>query len=120
MKRLIALTALCLTLPAAHAQLFLSSNLVNFYDTPVNSYGKQTNVYVQNLNTGAVQVTVTNTCYGDFDVTNECSTTLGQNQACNIEIRFQPRMFGQQSCNITVNDSAGDSGFIDVSGRGVR
>jgi hypothetical protein len=121
MKRFIVLIALCLVMPAAHAEIFISNALVNFNDTPVDGFGKSTSIYLQNLNIKATQVTVSNNdCYDNFYITNECDVTLEQKKTCNIAIRFQPYQFGHLSCSLTIQDSLGDSGRIEVTGRGVQ
>lgn len=120
MKHLIALASLCLLLPAAHADLFISNPKLNFNTTPVDGLGKTATVSIQNLNAKPAHVTISNSCFDNFYVTDGCDITLEQNQACNVTIRFQPYQFGQVSCSIAVQDSLGDNGMIEVTGWGVQ
>lgn len=120
MKHFLVLTALFLLLPVAHADLLISNPKLNFSSTPVDGLGKTAIVSIKNLNANTTELAMSDTCFDNFYITNGCTVPLEQNQACNIAIRFQPYQFGQVSCTITIEDTLGDSGTIEITGWGVQ
>jgi hypothetical protein len=92
---------------------------VNFFNVKIGMFQSQ-RVTVQNLNGPAEQVSVSNSCFGDFMVNSMCNLTLGPNDSCSIDVQFQPRREGYQSCSIFIRSLRGGSANVNVSAQGVR
>lgn len=118
MKKSIVFLTLGLMSSTAFAGLNVFPTSVSFFNVKVGMFQSQS-VTVQNANGPAEQVSVSNTCFGDFNVANYCNLTLGPNQSCSINIQFQPRREGYQSCSIFIRGLHGGGGNVSVSGQGV-
>lgn len=111
--------AFLLSGPAAHARLNALPSSVNFYGVEVGTYGQQDSVTIYNWSNQEVRLSVSDFCYGDFQTTNWCFSSLRPNGSCRIDVRFSPRSVGYQSCSIWVRGDQGSSLHIGVSGQGV-
>ncbi len=119
MKLVLTLLAFALWLPSAHARLNALPSSVNFYGVEVGTYGQSESVSIYNWSNQEVRLTVSDFCYGDFQTTNWCFSSLRPNGSCRIDVRFTPRNVGYQSCTIWVRGDQGSSLHISVSGQGV-
>lgn len=113
------LAALLLWMPSAFARLQVMPSSVSFYGVEVGSFGTQRTVYIYNWGDQAVHLRVNDYCYGDFRITNWCFQDLRPNGSCSIDVHFDPRTVGFQSCTIWIQDDTGQSENVSVSGQGV-
>jgi hypothetical protein len=119
MHKYVVFLALGLMSSTAFATINAFPTSVNFFNVGIGLFQSQ-RVTVQNLNGPAEQVSVSNSCFGDFMVSNMCNLTLGPNDSCSIDIQFQPRRQGYQSCSIFISGLRGGGANVSVSGQGVR
>jgi hypothetical protein len=119
MRKFLSLTFFALILPAAHAELVVSPLSVEFNNQKINGFSTMQNVWVQNFGQQAANLTVSNECYGDFEVNSDCYVALQPDMSCTITVQFQPHRAGYQSCNIMITDSTGDFENVSVGGTGV-
>jgi Abnormal spindle-like microcephaly-assoc'd, ASPM-SPD-2-Hydin len=115
MRRILILLAMACAVPAANAELVLSSFSVSFFNQKVDTTASQ-NVFIQNSSNQTVNVNVTNTCVGSFEVYSECDSPLGPFQSCSLSVSYDPRQAGNDSCNISITDDAGDFEMVNVNG----
>ena len=114
--------AVLLLFASVQAQALISAfpGSINFFSVRLDGFGESQRVTVRNSGREDTRISTSNTCYGDFQVTNWCFGTLRAGGSCSIEVRFSPRREGYQSCSIWVRGSEGGSASIRVSGQGVR
>ncbi len=103
----------------AHAALSAFPSYVSFNGVPTNGLSQTQSVTVQNSGPEIANPSVSNGCYGDFQVSNACfSIPVGG--SCQISIRFAPSSVGYQSCSIHVIDNLnGSVVVVSVSGQGI-
>ena len=118
MKTILAVLFLFST--SAHALLSVFPGSINFFSVRLDGFGESQRVTVRNSGRTDVRVSVSNTCYGDFQVNNWCFGSLTAGGSCSLEVRFSPRREGYQSCSIWIRDSDGNGSSVSVSGQGVR
>lgn len=119
MQKCMVFLTLALMDSTAFATINAFPTSVSFFNVSVGMFQSR-QVTVQNLNGPAEQVSVSNSCFGDFMVNNMCNLTLGPNASCSIDIQFQPRREGYQSCSIFISGLHGGGANVSVSGQGVR
>jgi hypothetical protein len=115
MGRILVLMAMACAIPAANAELVLSSFTVSFFDQRVDTTATQ-NVFIQNSSNQAVNLNVTNTCVGSLEVYSDCDSSLGSYQSCSLSVSYDPRQAGNDSCDISITDDAGDFEMVNVNG----
>lgn len=114
------LSALLLLLSVqANAALSASPSFVSFYNVKTDGIGQTQSVTVNNSGPESSMPSVSNGCFGDFQVSNFCFS-IPAGGSCQISIRFAPRTVGYQSCSIFVSDGANGSANISVNGQGVE
>jgi len=120
MRKFLLSTFFLLMLPAAHAELSVSTFSVNFYNVPVNGSYQTQSVFVQNTGAEVLNLEITNSCYDGFQVSSfDCDMALQPNGYCTINVQFQPHHTGYVGCNINIYDNAGDFDTVNVSGSGI-
>lgn len=119
MKRVVLCVASLCVVFNAHADIFVSPSSIYFFQVEVNGYGDTRSASVRNSGREDVRVSVSNTCFGDFHVSDFCGLTMSPGQSCSIQVRFSPRRVGHQSCSIWIRDDSGGSQSLNVSGEGV-
>jgi hypothetical protein len=119
MQKYMVFLTLALMSSTAFATINAFPSSVNFFNVKIGLFQSQ-RVTVQNLNGPAEQVSVSNSCFGDFMVNSMCNLTLGPNDSCSIDIQFQPRREGFQICSIFISGLHGGGANVSVSGQGVR
>jgi hypothetical protein len=119
MRKLIVGLGLLLTGWAAYADLSLSTTFVNFFGTPVGSYGPTTYVHIRNSGQDAVSVREYSTCGQDFRVYSYCNSQLEPGEQCPIGVQFTPRREGYLNCVIYLSDGQNQYS-ISARGQGVR
>lgn len=104
----------------AQASISVSPASVNFFSVEVGSFGQMKSVNIRNTSEEDINVSVSNSCFGDYNVVGFCSY-IPRFGSCNIRIEFRPRRVGYQTCSISVRQTSGGVGsaHISVSGRGV-
>ncbi|MCB0408184.1 MAG: hypothetical protein KDD34_08275 [Bdellovibrionales bacterium] len=119
MKKWIVLMTGALFSLGAHAGLQVLPSSVNFFNVNVGSFGRSETITVRNLSDQDINVSTSDTCFGDFYVVDTCFY-LSRYQSCNIRVEFRPRREGYQSCSISIRDTTnGSLSTVFVSGRGV-
>ncbi len=119
MQNALALLTLVLMSFTAQAAINVYPASINFYNVKIGSFGPSQRINVQNFGPENEQISVLNSCYGDFNIGNWCTLSLGPNQSCSIEVQFSPRREGYQNCSIQIMGTHG-SGYVSVSAQGVR
>jgi hypothetical protein len=120
MRKILLSAFFLIMLPAAHAELSVSTFSLNFFNVPVNGGYQTQSVWVQNTDTEVLNLEITNSCYDGFQVSSfDCDRALQPNSFCTINVQFQPRHTGFVSCNINIYDNAGDFDTVSVSGSGI-
>lgn len=100
--------------------LSVSPSSVNFFNVDVGGFGRSQTLYVRNQTDKDINVSVSDSCFGDFRVSNSCFY-LNRYGTCTIRVEFRPRRQGYQSCSITIRDQTTySSEYISISGRGVE
>ena len=97
----------------------LSSSSVNFFNQFLSTTSLPQVVVLTNTGTASLSITSI-TASGNFAQSNNCGTSVGAGNSCNISITFTPAILGPQSGNVTIVDNAsGSPHVISLSGTGV-
>ena len=117
MSRLLVLV-LVFTASIAQARFMISPTWVDLGSVELGDIlGRSQNVWIQNTDDEAIQLTFSNMCYNDFEVRTYTCGSLQPNQSCWIEVVFKPRSSeGYKSCSVYVYDNKGFSQSLQVSG----
>lgn len=106
---------------SANAYLVASPSSVNFYGTPVNSYGDQRTVQVSNYGNAEVRLSIYESCSFDFSIRESFCYSLLPSSSCQINIRFSPSREGYQSCSLRISSNEyAYSETVQISGQGVQ
>jgi hypothetical protein len=96
---------------------------VSFANQSVASTSSAQSVTLSNPGSGILTIagiTVTGTNGGDFSQTNNCSSTLGSNASCTINVTFTPSAGGARSAVLSVRDNGqATPQTVTLSGTGV-
>lgn len=97
----------------------LTPQQINFGSQPLQSPSNPVLVTLTNVGSAALNISSI-TSSGDFQQTNTCGTSLpGGSSSCNIQVTFDPSSVGLQTEQISINDNAGGTQAITVTGNGV-
>jgi len=118
MRLYLLIPFLVFMLPAAHAELEMSTFLINFQDQPVDGPIQTSAVWITNTGPKTETLNVNSTCYSGFQVDSLCDEPLEMNMTCTVYVRFQPWVAGYQTCQISVSDADGETEYVNVMGRG--
>ena len=99
----------------------LSPQQINFGQQVIQSTTVPVPVNVTLTNVGSAPLEISSiTSSGDFQQTNNCGTSVaGGSGTCTISITFAPTSLGLQTNQITIDDNAGGSQNITVTGNGI-
>lgn len=103
----------------AFAYLTASPSYVSFGTVDVGSSSSRI-VWITNQGRERAQfVRVTGLCPGDIYTSDSCFGDLNPGQSCTINVRFQPRRAGSQSCTVRATAMGGaDTAYVNISGTG--
>jgi hypothetical protein len=99
----------------------LSPQEINFGQEVIQSTTVPVPVNVTLTNVGSAPLNISSiTSSGDFQQTNTCGTSVaGGSGTCTISISFAPTSLGLQTNQISINDNAGGTQGITVTGNGI-
>jgi len=94
---------------------------IDFGDIVIENSSSKT-ITIKNNGDGPLDIdniTISNTT--DFDMTNDCPTTLGPNELCTVTVTFNPLSEGSKDATLTIlsNDSDESSVDVSLSGNGI-
>jgi Abnormal spindle-like microcephaly-assoc'd, ASPM-SPD-2-Hydin/Beta-propeller repeat len=97
----------------------LSSESQDFGSVPIGSTSSQRMVTVMNVGNAPLTVTSVTTS-GEFAQTNNCNTSVLQNEDCTIVLTFSPTAGGTQTGSLTITSNAtGSPQTVSLTGVGV-
>ena len=97
----------------------LSSQSLDFGSVPIGSTSNQQMVTVMNVGNALLTVTSVTTS-GDFTQTNNCNTSVLQNEDCTIVLTFSPTAGGTRTGSLTITSNAlGSPQTVSLTGAGV-
>jgi hypothetical protein len=104
---------------AAFAEISVSPMFVNFGSVRVHQSSFGQTIYVTNRLNTSNYITVSGSCFGDFQTMNFCNGYLPAYASCNMQVTFRPSRKGTQSCTINIQDSVNDWNTVSLSGTGI-
>lgn len=122
MKLTIALMLNFVLIGTAFASLDVYPTYINFGTVNSDySNGARRYVTIRNNDNEELSLSISNSCYFDFNVFDRCYYDLAPGQSCELSIDFRPRRDGYRSCYVRINARSPLRSYyksISISGRG--